>query len=127
MDVFVVPVLAGIDPVAVVSAATAGISAILGGWAVLQSRKTESKTQTREEIQQALDIQSGLLTRYEGQRTILEQKVSTLESKVEDAIAARAQAEQNHRECEERADALEIRVRTAEAQIAQLTKDKRHG
>lgn len=134
MDALPTHTVAAIDPVAAISAVMAGIAAILGSWAVVQSRKTEGRSLAREETQQAIDAQTGLLNRYETaiadrdkKIEALEAKVDALEARVEDALGARAAAESGKRDCEIRCDALEARVIAAEARIAAQKDDESNG
>lgn len=89
------------------------IAAVLGAYATIKARHTETQSADREETQQALDAQAALLNRYETRIEKLEQKVDTVEHRADDAIAAKGEFQLMHQDCERR-------LRLAEARIAEM-------
>lgn len=91
------------EPVVVILGGLATIlSGIAGTYAVIMARRTEARSATREETQQALEAQSGLLDRYEKRIESLESKVQSLEKTADDALGRAMSAESAHRDCEQR-------------------------
>lgn len=72
------------------------IATATGGYAAIQSHRTERRSATRHETQQALDAQSELLDRYE-------KRIEVLETSIETALA-------RHAKCEARLMILERQV-----------------
>ena len=62
------------------------IASVTGGYAAIAARRTEKRTATREETQQALDAQGELLDRYE-------KRIESLEATVERTLARHAECE----------------------------------
>lgn len=89
------------------------LAAVLGAYATIKARHTETQSADREETQQALDAQSALLNRYEQRIDKLESKVADVEAKAEDAITAKGEFQIMHKDCERR-------LAIAEARIAEL-------
>jgi septal ring factor EnvC (AmiA/AmiB activator) len=72
-----------------------------GTWyAVQASRRTEKRSATREETQQALDAQDKLLDRYE-------KRIEKLEDSVKTAVAEAAEAKSHNQSCERRLALIE--------------------
>lgn len=103
------------------------VSSLMGAYAVIQSRRTEQRSATREETQQALDAQNVLLDRYEKRIEHLETRNNALHGQVNKALGQLAIAKETHKECEknlkitkkEHAD-LATRLHIAEQKIAEL-------
>lgn len=118
------------DPAYLVGGFFAGVSALLGTYATVVSRRTEDKTATREETETALKAQDALLNRYEKRiddlekrQETLEEKVVSAEKKAEDAIAARNDEIEAHRRCEERLNEANTLVQELQAKLEEF----RHG
>ena len=79
---------------------TALLSACATWYAVAASRRTEKRTATREETQQALDAQDKLLDRYE-------KRIEKLEDSVKSAVADAAMAKTHNASCEHRLALIE--------------------
>lgn len=89
------------------------VAAVLASYAVIKQRQNEGKSIGKDELQQALDAQNGLMDRYEKRIERLEARIEVTEKKAEDAIAARDEMNLKHRSCESR-------LALAEARIAEL-------
>jgi hypothetical protein len=105
------------DVLTILGALATAIAGVGGTYAVIQARRTESKSASREETELALKAQNDLLDRYEVRIEMLEGKVTRMETIAEDAVAARNQAvlaledmSLKHKDCEERLSALEERL-----------------
>lgn len=88
-------ILAALDPT-LLGALFTGVATLLGAYAVLQSRRTESRTATKDETQQALNAQTALLDRQEI-------RIAKLETDLETALA-------RHSQCERRLLVLERQI-----------------
>lgn len=86
---------------------------LVASWALIQAKRTERKSATRQEVQQAFDMQGEILDRYKEDNVVLRDRVSELIGSVHTLTDL-------HRQCE--ADRLdtERRLHIAEAKIAEL-------
>lgn len=93
-------ILAGLDATQSFAAVLTVVAAVLGSYAAVVARRTEGRSATREETQQALEAQDNLLDRYERRIGVLEARCEVQDKKIEDALARAMTGEQAHRECE---------------------------
>lgn len=98
--------LAASEALTTFGAVASALALFIGGYAGLQARKTESRSADREETQQALVAQQDLLNRYE-------RRIDKLEA---DLVLVQG----HHADCESTLDDHRIRLRHAEARIAEL-------
>lgn len=96
------------------AAVMTAVAAVLGSYAAVVAKRTEGRSATREEIQQALDAQTGLLDRYERRIKTLEDRSARQDTMIEDALGRAMNAEQAHRDCEKKLEIaiLEVQGRT---------------
>lgn len=94
--------------VAAIASLVTAIGLALGSYAAVKARRTEARSATREEIQQALDTYEKLLSRVDSTNTRLEASVETLTGRA-------AVAEARHRRCEEELDTVLARLDALEA------------
>lgn len=89
------------------------IGTVFGSWALIQAKRTDRKSATREEVQQAFDLQGEMLDRFQADNAGLRDRVNELIGSVHTLTDL-------HRQCEmDRLD-TERRLHLAEARIAEL-------
>jgi chromosome segregation ATPase len=99
-----------VDPLAAFTGATAAITAFLGTYALVLSRRTENKTASREEINTVLTAQSGLLDRYEGRIKECEVEIRNNEAERTALRHAMRNVEQSHEDCTRRLVKAEVQI-----------------
>lgn len=110
------------------------LAAVVGALALLQSRRTEHKTATREEVQQAFDLQDKAMKEIEESNNRLTLEIERVRGRndamhesLNGAYAKMAELSAEHRQCRtdlatlgERLDTTQNALHIAEARIAEL-------
>lgn len=103
------------------------IAAIVGGMALLQNSRTGHKTATKEEVQQAFDMQDKAMQELEASNGRLAAeaermrgKYETMHSQLNDAYGKMAELKVEHRRCQIDLNALGEELRTTKAELADV-------
>lgn len=112
--------LAGIDPLAAFGSLAGSVAAVIGAYALLQARRTEDKTATREEVGQAFDLQDKAMQHIVEENDRLRVRDKDLHDRVNTMAGKLGEMTTKHRQCEATLEDLTSRLRIAESKIAEL-------
>lgn len=100
------------------------IAALVGGIALVQSRRTESKTATRDEIQQAFDMQDKAMLELETSNTRLATEIARVRGKndamhetLNTTFAKMAELKAEHSKCTRDLNSLGTELRSTNAEL----------
>lgn len=92
-------VLADVDPLAWVAGISTAVAALVGAYAALVAKRTEWRTASRAETEQALQAQDGLLNQY---RTRMTEMRAEFREQLDGVRSELAEVRSQHEACEER-------------------------
>lgn len=96
------------------------ISGVMGAWAVILGRRNEKRSATKDETQQAFDLQQLAMENVSKDNERLRKRQDDLHDQVNRLVGQLGEVTVNHRKCEDQLIELGERLRLTEAQIHEL-------
>lgn len=107
-------ILAATEVLTSIGLTATAIGTFVGSWALFQAKKTESKAATREEVNQAFEMQGTMLNRYKEDNDRLRGRNDQMHDTINRLVAQVAETKVKHEKCEKDTNAIADRLRIAE-------------
>lgn len=96
------------------------IASVMGSWALILARRNENRSATKDETQQAFDLQQISMANMERDNARLRERQGELHDTVNRVVEKLGEVTTMHIRCEEQLDEVLRRLRNAEARIHEL-------
>lgn len=98
----------------------AAVASVMGSWALILARRNETRSFTKDETQQAFDLQQTAMGNLERDNERLRKRQDQLHDTVNRVVGKLGAMTTQHARCEEQLDTVLTRLRNAEARIHEL-------
>lgn len=96
------------------------LASVMGAVALILARRNERTAATKEETQQAFDLQQKSMENVERDNERLRHRQDEMHETINRVLGQLAEVTTHHRRCEESLDEMHTRLRAAETRIAEL-------
>lgn len=96
------------------------IASVMASWALILARRNENRSATKDETQQAFDLQQIAMANIERDNHRLRERTDELHNTVNRVVGKLGEVTTQHARCEDQLDTVLTRLRQAEARIHEL-------